>query len=312
MPTWSDVLNELKEAGHTTDVIRRRYLRRLFNVSKRHTIIYYSGWLQKGLGRGGPGDFGISDLDKNAFTSVTNGLDAAKGLDLILHTPGGDMAATESIIDYLRQRFGRDIRAIVPQIAMSGGSMIACACKEILMAAHSNLGPFDPQINGMAAQAIKSEFERAGKEMKADNSKAYVWQPILQKYQLGFISSVEQAIEMADTVVKEALKDCMFYGEANADAIAGTIVQTLGSHAATQTHARHIHRKRARALGLKIGDLESDQKLYDAVMAVHQASMITFEHGSAFKMLENHLGSSFIYTQQAVAVMGTPIPGAGL
>jgi ClpP class serine protease len=164
MLAWSDVLNELIAAGHTTDVIRRRYLRRLFGVSKRSTIIYYSGWLQKGLGRGS-GDFGISDLDKNAFTSVTDGLDTAKGLDLILHTPGGDMAATESIIDYLRQRFGRDIRAIVPQIAMSGGSMIACACKEILMAAHSNLGPFDPQINGMAAQAIKSEFERAAREI---------------------------------------------------------------------------------------------------------------------------------------------------
>jgi ClpP class serine protease len=163
-------------------------------VSKRNTIICYSGWLQKGLGRGGPGDFGINDLDKNAFTSVTDGLDAKKGLDLILHTPDGGMAATESIINYLRQRFGRDIRAIVPQIAMSGGSMIACACKEILMAAHSNLGPFDPQNTGMAAQAIKGEFERAAREIKADNTKAYVWQPIIQKYQLGFISTVEQAI----------------------------------------------------------------------------------------------------------------------
>src|SRR5271170_355257 len=123
MPTWSDVLNETRETGHTTDVIRRRYLRRLSNYTKRNTVIYYSGWLQKG-GRGNPLDFGITDLDKNAFTSVTDGLDAVRGLDLILHTPGGDMAATESVIDYLRQRFGRDIRAIVPQIAMSGGSMI--------------------------------------------------------------------------------------------------------------------------------------------------------------------------------------------
>jgi hypothetical protein len=43
--------------------------------------------------------------------------------------------------------------------------------------------------------------------------------------------------------------------------------------------------------------------LYDVVTAVHQASMITFEQGNAFKMLENHLGSSFIYAQQAL-VMG--------
>ncbi len=307
MPTWAEVLNEVRAAGHTTDGIRRRYLRRLFNYTRRNTIIYYSGWLQKS-NRGSPLEFGITDLDKNAFTSVTDGLDASRGLDLILHTPGGDMAATESIIDYLRQRFGRDVRAIVPQIAMSGGSMIACACKEILMAAHSNLGPFDPQINGMAAQAIKAEFDRAGREMTADPTRAFTWQPILQKYQLGFITSVEQAIDMADSVVRQALKDCMFYGEQNADAIADTIVQTLGSHAATQTHARHIHRQRARALGLKVVDLEDDLRLYNGVMAVHQASMITFENAPAFKMLENHIGSSFIYSQAAIAL---PMPLAG-
>jgi ATP-dependent protease ClpP protease subunit len=260
MPTWSDILNEVRETGHTTDAIRRRYLRRLFTYTRRNTIIYYSGWLQKGA-RGSALDFGITDLDKNAFTSVTDGLDASRGLDLILHTPGGDMAATESIIDYLRQRFGRDIRAIIPQIAMSGGSMIACACKEILMALHSNIGPFDPQFNGMPAQAIKSEFERAAREIKADQTKAFIWQPILAKYQIGFFTAVDNSIAMADMVVKDALKDCMFYGEQNADAIADTIVNTLGSHAATQTHARHIHRQRARALGLKIVDIENDWEL---------------------------------------------------
>src|SRR5271156_1801853 len=94
--------------------------------------------------------------------SVIHGLDRSKGLDLFLHTPGGDMAATESLIDYLRQMLGRDIRAIVPQIAMSGGSMIACACKEIVMGLQSNIGPFDPQIGGMPAQATKGERDRSG------------------------------------------------------------------------------------------------------------------------------------------------------
>lgn len=309
MPTWSEVINETRAAGHTTDVLRRRYLRRLSNYTKRNTIIYYSGWLQKG-NRGNPLDFGITDLDKNAFTSVSDRLDAKRGLDLLLHTPGGDMAATESIIDYLRQRFGRDIRAIIPQIAMSGGSMIACACKEILMAAHSNIGPFDPQINGMPAQAIISDFERARREMASDPKNAFTWQPILQKYSLGFITHVEQSIEMADRVVKDALKDCMFHNEANAEAIAETIVNVLGRNAETQTHARHIHRVRARGLGLKITDLEDDMRLYDAVMAVHQSSMITFEQSAVFKMLENQTGSSFLYQQAQIILGGAPSPGA--
>ena len=94
----------------------------------------------------GSEDLGISDADKSGFMTVFHQLDPKKGLDLILHTPGGDMAATESLINYLRSYFGNDVRAIIPQIAMSGGAMIACSCKEIIMGKQSNIGPFDPQI----------------------------------------------------------------------------------------------------------------------------------------------------------------------
>jgi len=297
MPNWGTILDEVKRTGHTTDEIRRRYLRRLSQITKRNTIIYYSGFLQKRNPAQPSPDFGLNDLDKNGFMSVIHGLDRSLGLDLILHTPGGDMAATESIIDYLRQMFGRNIRAIVPQIAMSGGAMIACSCKEIVMGLQSNIGPFDPQIGGAPAQAIKAEFERAALEMKQDQSKAFVWQPIIQRYGLGFLTQVDNAIKMADQVMKQNLMDCMFHGDQNAQAIADVIVQTLGSHAETQMHARHIHKAKAKALGLKIVDLEADQKLQDAVLSVHHATMISFEQTQIFKILENQKSSSYILLQ---------------
>lgn len=74
--------------------------------------------------------------------TVIHQLDRNKGLDLILHTPGGDTAATESIVDYLHNMFGNNIRAIVPQLAMSAGTMIACSCKEIIMGLQSSLGSY--------------------------------------------------------------------------------------------------------------------------------------------------------------------------
>jgi ATP-dependent protease ClpP protease subunit len=303
MPNWGQILSEVKKEGHTTDFVRRKYVKRLSALTKRNTIIYYSGWLQKRNANLPSPDFGLNDLDKNGFMSVIHGLDRSLGLDLILHTPGGDMAATESIIDYLRQMFGRDIRAIIPQIAMSGGSMIACSCKEIVMGVQSNMGPFDPQIGGMPAQAIKGEFERAAAEIKQDQTKGFVWQPILQKYNLGFFASVDQAIQMADTVVRQNLIDCMFHGEQNAAQIADVIVGTLGSNAATQMHARHIHKERAKLLGLKVVDLEADKRLQDAVLSVHHSTMITFEQTQMFKIIENHKGSSYI-SQQQMLLMG--------
>lgn len=57
----------------------------------------------------------------------------------------GDLAATESIVDYLKQMNGNDVRAIIPQISMSAGTMIALSCSEIIMGKQSYLRPIDPQ-----------------------------------------------------------------------------------------------------------------------------------------------------------------------
>jgi ClpP class serine protease len=67
----------------------------------------------------------ITDEDKNGFMMAVHKLDRTKGLDLFLHTPGGSISSTQSIVDYLHKMFGKNIRAIVPQIAMSAGTMIA-------------------------------------------------------------------------------------------------------------------------------------------------------------------------------------------
>ena len=114
-------------------------------------------------------------------------LDPSKGLDLILHTPGGDLAATESIVDYLKSIFDRDIRVIVPQIAMSAGTMIACASKEIIMGKQSNLGPIDPHFGTIPCQAVVFEIEEAIKTLKEDPQSFPVWQTLISKYPPAFI-----------------------------------------------------------------------------------------------------------------------------
>ena len=137
MPNWNEIHNEIEATGSTHDVVRRRYLSALHELTGRNAIVYYSGWLQK---PNLPG-VEINDADKNGFMSAIYQLDRNKGLDLVLHTPGGDTAATESLVDYLHSMFSTDIRAIVPQLAMSAGTMVACACREIIMGKHSSLGP---------------------------------------------------------------------------------------------------------------------------------------------------------------------------
>ena len=159
MPSWDKVQSEIRQAGSTHDVIRRQHLSRLHDVTGRNVIAYYSGWLEKEqlLSQGLTG-VEVNDSDKNGFMATIHELDRSLGLDLILHTPGGDVAATESLVDSLRAMFGSDIRVIVPHLAMSAGTMIALSAREVVMGKHSSLGPIDPQMGGLPAHGVIEEF----------------------------------------------------------------------------------------------------------------------------------------------------------
>jgi ClpP class serine protease len=100
MPDSNQILNEIRAAGSTSDVIRRRYLEKLHQLTKRNVIIYYSGWLQKQQIKGSP--ISITDADMSGFMTVSHQLDRKKGLDLILHTPGGELGAAEALVNYLQ------------------------------------------------------------------------------------------------------------------------------------------------------------------------------------------------------------------
>jgi membrane-bound ClpP family serine protease len=303
VPNWNELLEEVKAAGSTHDVIRRKYLQALHRETGRNIIIYYSGWLQKGdLQRQGIGGFSISDADKNGFMTAIHGMDRAAGLDLILHTPGGDAAATESLVEYMRSMFGTDVRAIVPQIAMSAGTMIACSCREIVLGKHSSLGPIDPQINGLAAHGVIEEFMSAQKEVSKNQVLGILWQPIIAKYSPTLIGECQKAIKWAETMVTEWLVTGMFKDEPKPLEAAKKVLDELGSHALTLSHARHISIQRAVAMGLKVVALESNQKLQEAVLTVHHACIQTLTDTPALKIIENHMGVAFISSLQTIAI----------
>lgn len=74
-------------------------------------------------------------------------------IDLILHTPGGLVLASEQIAQALLRRRGK-VTVMVPHYAMSGGTLIALAADEIVMDANAVLGPVDPQIGEYPAASI--------------------------------------------------------------------------------------------------------------------------------------------------------------
>ena len=298
MPNWGEVLDEIQahdarlshDATNAVDDVRRKYLKALHDHTGRNVIAYYSGWLSN------PTAFGIdvNDEDKAAFMMAIHGLDKEKGLDLILHTPGGGITAAESIVDYLRRVFGRNIRAIVPHLAMSAGTMIACTCRSIVMGKHSNLGPIDPQLGGLPAAAVKKEIERAISEVKTDPDRLNFWQFVLQKYHPTFVGQCEQAVQMAEEFVHKRLLDNMLADEYGAEDKARVIVKGLSDVDDNKSHARHIHIDKCEELGLQIERLEDDQEFQENVLTVHHCFMHSLAVSGAAKLVENQNGAAFI------------------
>jgi ATP-dependent protease ClpP protease subunit len=300
MPNWNEVLSEVnrqvqlgnQRANGSFDSVRRKYLKKLQRQTGRNVVAYYSGFLSK------PAMLGIeiNDEDKNGFMMAIHQMDRSKGLDLFLHTPGGSIAAAESLVDYLKRMFGNNIRAIIPQIAMSAGTMIACSCSSIVLSKHSNIGPIDPQINGVPAQGVLDEIQTAYREIAADPAKLSIWQFILGKYTPTYIGQCQQAVDWSKAFVKSQLMANMLSGEPNADRLAQFIVDTLSNYAQNKAHNRHLHIDDCVTMGLKVEKLEDDSTLQDLVLTVHHCFMHTLANTPVIKIIENDRGIAYMKT----------------
>jgi ClpP class serine protease len=133
MGSWLDILNDIQQRGSQFDIVRRELLNKFSEITGRNTIAYYSGWCQKP--NVDPSLISINDDDMNGFMNSVKGLkDRNQGVNLVIHTPGGNIASTEKIVHYLNKKFNNKIYTYVPQIAYSCGTLLALASKKIIWA----------------------------------------------------------------------------------------------------------------------------------------------------------------------------------
>lgn len=276
--------------------MRIEALKKLSQKTNRNVICYYSAWLQSN--NGNP-DVMINDSDMNGFMNAINKMDKTKGLDLILHTPGGVTTATESIVNYIKKCFNNNFRVIVPHMAMSAGTMIACASKSILMGKQSSLGPIDPQYRGVAAEGVIEEFKRALADTIQDTKNSLIWKEIIQQYRPTFVGECENVIKLSYDLVENWLKDNMFRGYKNKNDIVKHILDELASHKKSKVHDKHYDSTKCKNLGLKIYDIEKDQELQDLILTIHHTYILSiYRIPLLIKLIENQNGQSFILTGQ--------------
>lgn len=91
----------------------------------------------------------VDRADTLGFVDMLHNVTAGEPIDLMLHTPGGDVDAAEKLITLLRSMVGEhgQLRIIVPDFAKSAGTLMALGANTIVMSDSSELGPIDPQVS---------------------------------------------------------------------------------------------------------------------------------------------------------------------
>ena len=300
MPTWGNILGEIRQSiqkgdQQAFDTIRNKYLSQHAALTGRDTIIYASRWTS---GDAPPNLVSITDEDIHAFMEAISGL-KNDSLDLILHSGGGSAEATDAIVSYLRQKF-KHIRIIIPQAAMSAGTMLACSADVIVMGKQSSIGLIDPQfilqtsvgLQAIPAHAILEQFKRAQEDCSLNPKNLNSWLPMLNQYGPALLVRCQDQIDFGKELVGNWLKAYMFKGET--EVIPDQIAEYLSNHANFKTHGKHISLEKASEIGLKILPLESDQQLQDSVLSAFHATMHAFSSTNTAKVVANQNGNCFL------------------
>lgn len=288
MPSWDAIFNSV-QTMNAIEAQKKEYFDQLTQHTGRNCVVYYSAWQQSSSANG---LYSIDDDDRNGFMNALYGIDKTKGLDLILHTPGGDLAATQSIVDYLYTFFNGDVRVIVPLTAMSAGTMIACSAKEIVMGKQSNLGPIDPQIGGMPANEFLDLLNRAMQDLQ-NNVNINYWKMTLAQYPPTFFGICNNAIEASKKMVRQWLKRSMLADE-NDENIDRTVDYLADYHSHLQHNTRLTANELRDKTCLKIISLEDDQKLQESVLSLYHCYQITAGQSHISKIIENQKMIKFI------------------
>ena len=201
-------------------------------------------------------------------------------LAVILDTPGGVVEVVERIVRVLRHHYAQ-VKFIIPDKAMSAGTVLAMSGDDILMDYHSCLGPIDPQLekDGRLVPALSylSQFEALIEKSHGETlSTAEV--VLLQKLDLAELHQFALARDLSINLLKKWLTSYKFKDwvvtETERTPVtpemkeerATWIAHRLNDHERWLTHGRGIDQRTLREeLQLRIEDFGANPELKKAI-----------------------------------------------
>ncbi len=207
-------------------------------------------------------------------------------LVIFLNSPGGSAEIVEKLVEIIRFHY-KEVYFVVPDEAMSAGTIFCMAGDKIFMDYSSSLGPIDPQVhNGKAwvpALGYLDQVERMiARSAKGDITDAEL--VILQNQDLAMLSRYEQAKNLTITLLKKWLVEYKFKDwtthQSNPDKLnqpvtadekkerAADIAKLLSDNKIWHSHGRMISATTlSKVVRLKIEDYSSDGALRPLIRA---------------------------------------------
>lgn len=133
-------------------------------------------------------------------------------LTILLNTPGGSAETVEKLVSIIRHHY-KEVYFVVPDYAMSAGTIFCMSGDKIFMDYSSSLGPIDPQVfNGTTYVPALGYLDKVNELLeKAKNGTLTNAEfLILQNQDLAMLRSYEQAKELTITLLKTWLVEYKF------------------------------------------------------------------------------------------------------
>ncbi len=128
-------------------------------------------------------------------------------LSIVLNTPGGSAETVEKMVNVVRHHYS-EVFFIVPDSAMSAGTIFCMSGDKIYMDYSSSLGPIDPQVfNGNKWVPALGYLDKVEELIQKSRDKTLTEAEflILQKVDLAELRSFEMAKNLTTSLLKEWL-----------------------------------------------------------------------------------------------------------
>lgn len=217
-----------------------------FNISDGIDIISYTG------------DIGnVFEYQFMEFIELVKNKNKNNILAIILTTPGGSATSAERMVNIMRANY-KEVYFIVPESAMSAGTILCMSGDKIFMDYFSALGPIDPQVPDEKGRWVPALGYIDKVNELIEKSKNDELSPaefaLLQGQDLGTIRAYEQARDLSESLLKDWLvkykfkdwnkhKDGINVTKEQKEARAEEIAKNLSDNKKWHTHGRYINIK---------------------------------------------------------------------